>query len=48
MTFNVPVECPICAETLAPDRPLETHLVKKHTHREVAHHLVPQQDHRSR
>ncbi|SEW09038.1 hypothetical protein [Natrinema salifodinae] len=40
MTFQPPVECPICRETLALDRTLEDHLVGAHTQRELARYLA--------
>lgn len=44
MTFQPPVTCPICRDTLAPDRSLEDHLVVSHTHREVVRHFVSQDE----
>ncbi|WP_247002250.1 hypothetical protein [Halosolutus gelatinilyticus] len=40
MTFQPPVECPICGNTLALDRTLEDHLMREHEHREVARHVA--------
>lgn len=40
MAFQPPVECPICRETLEPDRTLEDHLVGAHSHAEVARYLA--------
>ncbi|WP_440769297.1 hypothetical protein [Natronorubrum sp. DTA28] len=44
MTFQLPTTCPICQETLAPDRSLDDHLVGSHTHREVVSHFVSEYD----
>ncbi|WP_201293995.1 hypothetical protein [Natronorubrum halalkaliphilum] len=38
MTFQLPTTCPICQETLAPDRSLDNHLVGSHTHHEIRNH----------
>lgn len=40
MPFRLPETCPVCEETLAPDRSLEDHLLVGHTHREVVDHVV--------
>ncbi|WP_195893099.1 hypothetical protein [Halopiger djelfimassiliensis] len=40
MAFEPPVTCPICQDTLTPDRTLEDHLVGTHTHREVVRYLL--------
>jgi len=40
MAFTPPVVCPICRQTLELDRTLEGHLVRTHTHQEIASYLV--------
>ena len=44
MTFQPPETCPICQETLAPDRTIDDHLVGAHTHREVASYVATEYD----
>ncbi|WP_306053869.1 hypothetical protein [Natronococcus wangiae] len=40
MTFDPPVTCPVCRETLELDRGLEDHLVGKHTQRELVRYII--------
>jgi hypothetical protein len=42
MTFDPPVICPVCQETLELDRRLEDHLTGKHTQQEVVQYIVSQ------
>jgi hypothetical protein len=44
MTFDPPVICPVCQETLELDRRLEDHLAGKHTQREIVQYIVSQQN----
>lgn len=44
MAYDPPVECPLCGETLEPDRTLENHLVITHPEREVARYLASLQE----
>lgn len=44
MTFDPPVTCPVCQQTLEPDRALEDHLVGKHTQREIVRYVISQRE----
>lgn len=44
MVFHPAIECPLCHETLEPDRTLEDHLVGNHTHVETANFIASLHD----
>ncbi|QSW99230.1 hypothetical protein [Haloterrigena alkaliphila] len=44
MAFQPPTECPICAETLDPDRTLEDHLRRAHPYDEVIQYVASQHE----
>ena len=44
MAYQPPVECPICHDVLEPDRTLEQHLLRTHSHLDVARHVASTQE----
>ena len=44
MAYELPIECPICHDVLEPDRTLEHHLLRTHSHLDLARYVASTQE----